>query len=292
MEKCFHAGQLTLHRPHPHPVPPLPIPQSLPQFLSCSSVSSTCSSPNSYCSIIHMTFLCFLQTPPTTHLKWEQVFPQHPMDLSVAHLQLSTYPHTENKQVCPISGQVDSVLCATHFCVWIGPLWRLQYGTTCALPSPSPPALLTLLLPVARDGTSQDGTDEGGIVGDDGGAGSRCDVAGGNDADDGANTSAECEEDEDDHTPSPSQPSEHLIYECFVRHTVLLCLICVREKAMLYGSTPSCVLSLSFSLSNTNGFDVYCYFSLKVITVITAQQTAPKSTRKCLSACAMIAPIW
>ena len=84
----------------------------------------------------------------------------------------------------------------------------MQYGTTCALPSPSSPALLTLLLPVARDGTSQDGTDEGGIVGDDGGAGSRRDVTGGDDADDGANTSAECKE--DDHTPSPSQSSEHI----------------------------------------------------------------------------------
>ena len=81
----------------------------------------------------------------------------------------------------------------------------MQYGTTCALPSPSSPALLTLLLPVARDGTSQDG-----IVGDDGGAGSRCDVTGRDDADDGANTSAECKEDEDDHTPSHSQSSEHI----------------------------------------------------------------------------------
>ena len=86
----------------------------------------------------------------------------------------------------------------------------MQYGTTCALPSPSSPALLTLLLPVARGGTSQDGTDEGGIVGDDGGAGSRRDVTGGDDVDDGADTSAECKEDEDDHTPSSSQSSEHI----------------------------------------------------------------------------------
>ena len=51
--------------------------------------------------------------------------------------------------------------------------------------------------------------DEGGIIGDDGGAGG----AGGDDADDRANTSAECKEDENDHTPSPSQSSEHLIYD-------------------------------------------------------------------------------
>ena len=79
------------------------------------------------------------------------------------------------------------------------------------VPSPSSPALLTLLLPVARDGTSQDGTDEGGIVGDDGGAGSGRDVAGGDDTDDRANASAECKEDENDHTPSPSQSSEHAV---------------------------------------------------------------------------------
>ena len=46
------------------------------------------------------------------------------------------------------------------------------------------------LLPVARGGTSQDGTDEGGTVGDDGGAGSRRDVTGGDDAD-GVNTNTE-----------------------------------------------------------------------------------------------------
>ena len=63
--------------------------------------------------------------------------------------------------------------------------------------------------PVARDGTSQDGTDEGGIIGDDGGAGSRCDVTGGDNADDGVHTTAECTKDEDDHPPSPSQSSRH-----------------------------------------------------------------------------------
>ena len=75
-------------------------------------------------------------------------------------------------------------------------------------PLPFSPALLPLLLPVAREGTSQDGTDEGGIVGDDGGAGSRRDVTDGDDADDGANTSAECKEEKDDHTTSPLQSSE------------------------------------------------------------------------------------
>ena len=86
----------------------------------------------------------------------------------------------------------------------------MQYVTTCALPSPSSPALLTLLLPVACDGTSQDGTDEGAIVGDDVGASSRHGVTGGDYTDDRANTSAECKEDEDNHTPSPSQLSEHI----------------------------------------------------------------------------------
>ena len=80
-----------------------------------------------------------------------------------------------------------------------------------ALPFPSFPALLTLLLPVAHDGTSQDGTDEDGIIGDDGGAGSRRDVTGGDDADDGADTSAECKDDEEDHTPSPSHSSRHAV---------------------------------------------------------------------------------
>ena len=86
----------------------------------------------------------------------------------------------------------------------------MQYGTTCALPSPSSPALLHLLLSVARDGTSQDGTDEGTIIGDDGVASSIRHVTGGDHIDDRANTSAECKEDEDDHTPSPSQSSEHI----------------------------------------------------------------------------------
>ena len=71
---------------------------------------------------------------------------------------------------------------------------------------PSPP--LPLLLPVARDGTSQDGPNEGDLVGDDDGAGSRHDITGGYDADDGANTTAKCKE--DDHTPSPSKSSEHI----------------------------------------------------------------------------------
>ena len=79
----------------------------------------------------------------------------------------------------------------------------------CALPSPSSPALLTHLLPVARDGTSQDGTDEGAIVGDFVASSIR-DVTGGDHTDDRADTSAECKEDEDDHTPSPSQSSEHI----------------------------------------------------------------------------------
>ena len=70
-----------------------------------------------------------------------------------------------------------------------------------ALPSPSSPALLTLLLPVACEGTSQHDTDEGGIVGDDGAAGSRRDVTGRYNADDGAITSAESKNSKDDHTP-------------------------------------------------------------------------------------------
>ena len=76
-----------------------------------------------------MTFLCFLQTPPTTHLKWEQVFPQHPMDMSVAHLQHSTYPHIEKVQVCQVE-QTQS--CVLLTCMFYG---LFAYGTTCALPS-------------------------------------------------------------------------------------------------------------------------------------------------------------
>ena len=67
---------------------------------------------------------------------------------------------------------------------------------------------LTVLLPVACGGTSQDGTDEGGIVGD-GGAGSKHVVTDGNDTDDRAYTGGESQEDDGDHTPSPSQSSEH-----------------------------------------------------------------------------------
>ena len=73
--------------------------------------------------------------------------------------------------------------------------------------SVSSPALLPLPLPVACGGTSQDGTDEG----DDGSAGSRCDVTGGDDAEDRAYTSSECMEYEDDCTPSPSQSSRHAV---------------------------------------------------------------------------------
>ena len=52
------------------------------------------------------------------------------------------------------------------------------------------------LLPVACGGTSRDGTDEGGTVGD-GGTGSRHVIT------------AEEQEDDSDHTPSHSQSSEH-----------------------------------------------------------------------------------
>ena len=72
--------------------------------------------------------------------------------------------------------------------------------------APFPP--LPLLLPVACGGNSQDGTNEGGIVGD-GRAGSKHDVTVGNDTDDRAYTRAEGQKDVDDHTPSSSQPSEH-----------------------------------------------------------------------------------
>ena len=110
----------------------------------------------------------------------------------------------------------------------------MQYGTTCALPSPSSPAL-TLLLPVARDGTSQDGTNEGGIIGDDGGAGSRCDVTGEDDADEGANTSAECKEDEEDHNLSPSHSSRHVVCMDMIVGNSQLCGMCP------HGQYISCV---------------------------------------------------
>ena len=67
---------------------------------------------------------------------------------------------------------------------------------------------LTLLLPVACGGTSQDGTDEGGTVGD-GWAGSKRGVTDGDDSDDRTYTSADGQEDDGDHTPSPSQSSKH-----------------------------------------------------------------------------------
>ena len=77
------------------------------------------------------------------------------------------------------------------------------------------------LLPVACNGTSQDGTDEGSIVSDDR---RRRDVTGGDDIDDGANTSAECK-DEDDHTPFPSQSSEHAV--CMnMKEIAILCGMC------------------------------------------------------------------
>ena len=79
---------------------------------------------------------------------------------------------------------------------------------SCSLPSPFLSCLLTVLLPAACGGTSEDGTDEGGIVGD-GGAGSIRDVTDGDDTDDRAYTSAEGQEDDGDHPPSPSQSSEH-----------------------------------------------------------------------------------
>ena len=98
---------------------------------------------------------------------------------------------------------------------------RLRYGTVCPLSSPSspPPSFLlpllplTVLLPVACGGTSQDGTDEGGIVGD-GGAGSKRDVNDGDDTDDRVYTSAEGQEDGDVHTPSPLQSSKHSVFVC------------------------------------------------------------------------------
>ena len=77
--------------------------------------------------------------------------------------------------------------------------------------APFPPLLLlplTVLLPVACGGTSQNGTNAGGIVGD-GGAGSKRDVNDGDDTDDRVYTSAEGQEDDSDHTPSPSQSSKH-----------------------------------------------------------------------------------
>ena len=90
---------------------------------------------------------------------------------------------------------------------------RLQYGILCPFPSSPPPSLPFLsgpltLLSVACGGTSQGDTDEGGIVGD-GGAASKRDVTDGDDTDDRAYTSAEGQEDDGDHTPSPSQSSEH-----------------------------------------------------------------------------------
>ena len=68
-----------------------------------------------------MFFLHFLQAPPTTHLQWEQVSPQHPMDSSAPHLHHLVHPHSENMQVCQAqSGSVALVFSAKHqlSCVW------------------------------------------------------------------------------------------------------------------------------------------------------------------------------
>ena len=60
-------------------------------------------------------------------------------------------------------------------------------------------------LPVAHDGTSQEDTDEGSILSDDGGDASKRDGT-----DDRADTSADCREGGDDHTSSPSPSSRHI----------------------------------------------------------------------------------
>ena len=73
---------------------------------------------------------------------------------------------------------------------------------------PSSPLPFPLLLPVACGGTSRDGTDEGGTVGD-GGPGSRGYISDGDDTDDRDCTSAEGQENDGDHTLSPLQSSEH-----------------------------------------------------------------------------------
>ena len=67
---------------------------------------------------------------------------------------------------------------------------------------------------VACAGTSQDGTNAGGIVGD-GGAGSKRDVNKGDDTDDRVYTSAEGQEDDGVHTPSRLQSSKYVcVYVC------------------------------------------------------------------------------
>ena len=92
------------------------------------------------------------------------------------------------------------------------PLPLQSSPTSPALPFPAHPFLFLscphTLLPVAYGGTSQDDTDEGGIVSD-GGAGSKHDVTDGDDTDDRDYSSAEGQEDDGDLTPSPSQSSEH-----------------------------------------------------------------------------------
>ena len=91
---------------------------------------------------------------------------------------------------------------------------------SCPLLSPFLSCSLTLLLPVAFGGTSHNGTDENGIVGD-GEAGSKCDVTDGDDTDDRAYTSAEGQEDDGDHTPSPSQSSKRVcVFMCVNGHVM------------------------------------------------------------------------
>ena len=118
----------------------------------------------------------------------------------------------------------------------------MQYGTIYASP---PLPLLSFpphpLLPVAHDGTSWDDTDEGHIVGDDGGDDSRRDVTGGDDADDKANTSAECKDDENDHTPSPSQSSEHAVLMHGLVEDSHFCVGCVRIHTLQCACVRACV---------------------------------------------------
>ena len=127
----------------------------------------------------------------------------------------------------------------------------------------------SLLLPVACGGTSQDDTDEGGIVGD-GGAGSKRDVTDGDDTDDRAYTSAEGQEDDGDHTPSPSQSSEHSYFVRVHGHVCKLpCYVgCVHECAAiinipLSGRCMPCSCHMSSvqscSLTMSNHTPCECY---------------------------------
>ena len=87
----------------------------------------------------------------------------------------------------------EMALCVT---IW----YHVRTVTSSSISLPS----LLRFLPVAHAGTSQEDTDEGSVLGDDGG------VTKHDGTDDRANTSADYRDGDDDHTSSHSQSSRYI----------------------------------------------------------------------------------